>query len=191
VNQNKHTAPTSADQLIDDTQSGAAPQPATVTPEFIAAFELQQLTAYYRAAHPALRSLSWNLLQTAISPQTRPVLLAFALALDLLENEDARAYHKERKDGETFPTMEAVIAGFLSGKYGVIDGKDLVNEATQEEREAITSAARVLFALPQQARLLEFAALEIPEPKEFTEADVEAMRRELEEIDTQQHLTRV
>jgi hypothetical protein len=32
-----------------------------------------------------------------------------------------------------------------------------------------------------QARLLEFAALEIPEPQEITEADVEAMRRDLEE----------
>jgi hypothetical protein len=126
---------------------GAAAQLATITPEAVAAFELHQLSAYYRAAHPALRSLSWNLLQTALSPQTRPVLLAFALALDLLENEDARAYHAAQGDGETFPEPEGAIAGFWKGRMGSLETPELAAETTESEREAITRAALALFAL--------------------------------------------
>lgn len=248
---------------VNSIKSGAG---SALAPEVIAAFELQQLSAYYRVAPPALRSLAWNLLQTALSPKTRPVLLALALALDLLENEEAIAYHAAQGDGETFPTVEASIAFFWSGRMGTMEAPELATETPESERGPITSAARVLFSLPQlatgtgselapelakvlkldetaslsspvttpesdllawlhrdlapchvweepaavldalhptgggfdlqdvnlsrrawwlsmrrlQARLLEFAALEIPEPKDFTEADVEAMRSEQE-----------
>ncbi len=42
-----------------------------------------------------------------------------------------------------------------------------------------------------QARLLEFAALEIPEPREITEADAQAMRSAALAQEQEQHLSRV
>lgn len=120
---------------------------ATVPPEVIHAFELQQLSAYYRAAHPALRSLSWDLLQTEITPQNRPLLLATILGLLLVENEEARAYEQAQGGSETFPSVEESVAFFWRARTQGEDSLLLAQGTPETEREAITSAARALFAL--------------------------------------------
>lgn len=120
-----------------------------LSPEQIAAFELLQLNAYYRAAHPAMRSLCWNLLQTTPGPSLRPVLLAFVLALDLLENEEQKAYHAAHpEEGEfDFPTQEEAIGAFWSGTLGNMEDSELVKQTPESERGAITRAALSLLAL--------------------------------------------
>jgi hypothetical protein len=94
--------------------------------------------------------------------------------------------------------VEADLLAFLAmGQmpgYPIEDRGDILDALNHEftlEEINISRRAWRLSMKRFQARLLEFSALEIPAPKELTEADVEAMRREVEEADTEQHLSRV
>lgn len=163
--------------------------PKEITDEQVAAFEIHQLSAYYRAAPPALRSLAWNILQTPPTAENRPVLLAFVLAMDILENEEARRYHAEQKDGESIPTQEEVIACFWQGMIGMCEGRELLDQTTESEAKAITSAARGLVSLCPE-RVAASKASKTPGAI-LTTPPTQKVTRERETDPTEEHLSRV
>lgn len=111
----------------------------------ICQWEKEQLFVYYQSAPNALRTLSWSLLQEPITAQNRPALLAFMLAMDLLENE--KAMQEASALEPDFPDQAQVIASFWRGHVGMGDSRQLALMTTESEREAITAAALGLVAL--------------------------------------------
>ena len=102
---------------------------------------------HYHRAEERIQALCFNLAQTTETPQNLPVLLAFTLAMDLLEGDEYRQYWEagERDPQETPVSAEEILAGFWRGTRGF--GHSAPKDVPQAQQGAITEAAKALFAL--------------------------------------------
>lgn len=141
-------------------KTGAAHQLATGTDDKKYDPELERLMAasciaewvsvatnYERHSSQKIKSLCWNLLQTPETPTNLPLLMAFGLAMDLLEGKEyAEHWEQEGSDPQETPASPSeVIAAFWRGVQGF--GHCVHKGIPQGEREAITGAALAMVAL--------------------------------------------
>lgn len=143
-----HAAPAgSLTQTPDKTATGDPELDRLMARAYIT--EAQTVATNYNRSSQTIKSLCWGLLQTSESPRNLPLLLAFTLAMDLLENEEHKEWWQENK--QDHPADEApygpseVIAGFWRGVQGF--GQGAPKGVPKAQREAITGAALALVAL--------------------------------------------
>lgn len=115
--------------------------------------EALRMAGYWQKAPERIKSLCWNLAQTPETTRNLPVLLAFTLAMDLLDAEwYATTWEAEGSDPKESPVSEeSIIANFWRGAWGF--GHSAPQDIHQAQREAITAAAKGLFALAEAPKL--------------------------------------